>query len=86
LHVDHGLLYSLKHLCLLARTCSIVGGGGGGGLTFQLFSPLLSSASLLLRFLVLDICSVSVHEIKNTQNNDSRGKGIVEKSIEIGEY
>jgi hypothetical protein len=35
---------------------------------------------------VLPIRSISVDEIKNTQKNDSRGKGIVEKSIEIGEY
>jgi hypothetical protein len=31
---------------------------------------------LLLWFLVLAIWSISIDEIKNTQENDSRGKGI----------
>jgi hypothetical protein len=48
-----------------------------------LLSPLLL---LLLQFLVLAIWSVSIDEIKDSQENDSRGKGIVVKSIEIGEY
>jgi uncharacterized membrane protein len=68
----------------MASTYSRVGGGGGGRLTFWLFSPLFSS--VLLLFLVLTIRSISVDEIKNDQENDSRGKGIVGKSIEIGEY
>jgi uncharacterized membrane protein len=41
---------------------------------------------LLLWFLVLAISSISVHEIRNTQESDSRGKGIMKRSIEIGEY
>jgi hypothetical protein len=35
---------------------------------------------------VLAISSISIDKIKNTLENDSRGKGIVEESIEIGEY
>jgi hypothetical protein len=41
---------------------------------------------LLLRFLVLAIWSTSVDEIKNTQENDGRGRGIGDRSIEIGEH
>jgi hypothetical protein len=44
---------------------------------------LLSSVLLLLRFLVLAIRSISVNKIKNTQENDSRGKRDSGKSIEI---
>jgi hypothetical protein len=35
---------------------------------------------------VLAISSISVDERKNTQENDSRGKGIGDKSIDIGEF
>jgi hypothetical protein len=35
---------------------------------------------------VLAIRSISIDETKNTQENDSRGKGIGDRSIEIGEY
>jgi hypothetical protein len=35
---------------------------------------------------VVAIWSISVDKIKNTQENDSRGKGIVGKSIETWEY
>jgi hypothetical protein len=51
LHVDHGLLHNLKHLCLHNQHLLMSRRLGGGGLTFWLFSPLLLS----LRFLVLPI-------------------------------
>jgi hypothetical protein len=51
LHVDHGLLHNLKHLCLHNQHLLMSRRLGGGGLTFWLFSPLLLS----LQFLVLPI-------------------------------
>jgi hypothetical protein len=35
---------------------------------------------------VLAILSISIDEINNTQENDSKGKGIGDKSIEIGGF
>jgi hypothetical protein len=43
-----------------------------------LFSPLFSALLAVTWFLVLAIKSMSTNEIKNTQKNNSRGKGIVE--------
>jgi hypothetical protein len=69
--------YIVSSICAcIASTCSRVGGGGGSGLTFLLFSPLL----LVLLFLVLAISCISVDKIKNTQESDSRGKGLVEEN------
>jgi hypothetical protein len=62
----------------IASTWSRVGGGGSGGLaSWLLFSPLFSELLATTRFLVLAILSMSIDEIKNTQKNGSRGKGIV---------
>jgi hypothetical protein len=47
----------------------------------MLLSPLFSALLLAAQFLVLAIGSISIDEIKNTQKNDSRGKGIVEIHI-----
>jgi hypothetical protein len=42
-----------------------------------LFSPLFLALLAVTRFLVLAIGSMSIDEIKNTQKNVSRSKGIV---------
>jgi hypothetical protein len=71
--------YMVWSICAcIGSTCSRVSGGGGGGLaSWLLFSPLFSALLAATQFLVLAIKSMSIDEIKNTQKNDSRGKGIV---------
>jgi hypothetical protein len=78
MQVDHGLLHGLKHMCLYSQLLLKNKRRGCGRLaSWLLFSPLFSVLLAATRFLVLAIQSLSVDEIKNTQNNGSRGKGIV---------
>jgi hypothetical protein len=78
MQVDQGLLHGLKHLCLHSQHLLKSKRRGGGGLaSWFLLSPLFSALLAVIRFLVLTISSMRIDEIKNTQKNGGRGKGIV---------
>jgi hypothetical protein len=79
MQVDHDFLQGLKHLCLHSQHLLKSQQRGGSGLAslLLLFSPLFSAWLVATRFLMLAFWTMIVDEIKDTQKNDSMGKGIV---------
>jgi hypothetical protein len=78
MHIDHGLLHGLEYLGL--HSLHLLKSRRRGRWWIDIIIVVLP---IVLNFVVggtvpfVDHLSMSIDEIKNTQKNDSRGKGIV---------